>query len=129
MHDVTQILNQIESGDPLAAEKLLPLHLVENARRKSGPEASGGHRRVELSDVQEEIQGPYLDLIALSESLDKLHAKDPRAAELVKLRFFAGLTRHQSAEALGVSIATADNDWAYAKGWLKAELGKTSGFG
>jgi len=189
MHDVTQILNQIESGDPSASEKLLPLvydelrklaaarlaqekpgqtlqatalvhnayirlvdgdkdqhrnsrghffgaaaeamrrMLVENARRKSGPEASGGHRRVELPDVQEESQRPYLDLIALSESLDKLHTKDPRAAELVKLRFFAGLTRHQSAEAFGVSVATADNDWAYAKGWLKAELGKTSGFG
>ena len=45
-----------------------------------------------------------------------------RSSELVKLRFFAGLTRHQAAEALGVSVATADNDWAYAKGWLKAEL-------
>jgi DNA-directed RNA polymerase specialized sigma24 family protein len=56
-----------------------------------------------------------------------LHVKDPGAAELVKLRFFAGLTRHQAAEALGVSVATADNDWAYAKGWLKAELAGRSG--
>jgi DNA-directed RNA polymerase specialized sigma24 family protein len=56
-----------------------------------------------------------------------LHATDPRAAELVKLRFFAGLTRHQAAEALGVSVATADNDWAYAKGWLKAEIAGRSG--
>jgi DNA-directed RNA polymerase specialized sigma24 family protein len=63
-----------------------------------------------------------MDLLAISEALDKLHAKDPRAAELVKLRFFAGLTRHQAAEALGVSVATADNDWAYAKGWLKTEI-------
>ena len=46
---------------------------------------------------------------------------DARAAELVKLRFFAGLTRHEAAEVLGISVATADNDWAYAKGWLKAD--------
>jgi DNA-directed RNA polymerase specialized sigma24 family protein len=74
-------------------------------------------------------QGPDLDLIALSESLDKLQTKDPRAAELVKLRFFAGLTRQQAADALGISVATADNDWAYARGWLKAELAGTSGSG
>ena len=189
MSDVTHILSQIESGDPLAAEQLLPLvyeelrklaaarlaqekpgqtlqatalvhdayirlvdvnkaqhwnsrgHffgaaaeamrriLVENARRKSGPKAGGEHCRVELSNVAEEIPGPDLDLIALSESLDRLQAKDFRAAELVKLRFFAGLTRHQAADALGVSVATADNDWAYAKGWLKAELAGRSGSG
>jgi RNA polymerase sigma factor (TIGR02999 family) len=187
MPDVTRILAQIESGDPAAAEQLLPLvydelrklaaarlaqekpgqtlqatalvheayvrlvdvereqhfnsrgHffgaaaeamrriLVENARRKGGPEAGGGHCRIELSSVAVEIQGPDLDLIALSELLDKLRAKDARAAELVKLRFFAGLNRQEAADVLGVSIATADNDWAYAKGWLKAELGGTSG--
>jgi len=54
--------------------------LVENARRKAGPEAGGGHRRVELSNVAAEIQGPDLDLVALSEAVDKLQAKDPRAA-------------------------------------------------
>jgi RNA polymerase sigma factor (TIGR02999 family) len=101
--------------------------LVENARRKGGREAGGC--RVEMSNVAAEIQGPDLDLIALSESLDKLQIKDPRAAELVKLRFFAGLTRHQAADVLGVSVATADNDWAYAKGWLKAELAGTAGTG
>ena len=187
MSDVTRILSQIESGDPSAADQLLPLvyeelrklasaklaqekpgqtlqatalvhdayvrlvdvereqhfnsrgHffgaaaeamrriLVENARRKGGPEAGGRHRRIEMSSVAVEIQGPELDLIALSESLDKLQAKDARAAQLVKLRFFAGLTRQEAADVLGVSIATADNDWAYAKGWLKAELAGTSG--
>jgi RNA polymerase sigma factor (TIGR02999 family) len=110
-----------------AAAEAMRRILVENARRKSGPEAGGGHCRVELSNVAEEIRGPDLDLIALNEAIDKLQAKDARAAELVKLRFFAGLTRQQAAEALGVSVATADNDWAYAKGWLKAELAGTSG--
>jgi RNA polymerase sigma factor (TIGR02999 family) len=188
LNDVTQILQQIESGDSRAAERLLPLvydelrklathrltrekpgqtlqatalvheaylrlvdgekaqhwnsrgHffaaaaeamrriLVEIARRKRGPEAGGEYRRVELSDVAE-AQGPHLDLIALSDALEKLQAKDHRAAELVKLRFFAGLTRHEAAEILGVSVATADNDWAYAKGWLKAELAGKPGIG
>jgi RNA polymerase sigma factor (TIGR02999 family) len=112
-----------------AAAEAMRRILVENARRKSGPEAGGGHRRIELSDVVAEVQGTDIDLIALSELLDKLQTTDPRSAELVKLRFFAGLTRHQAAEVLGVSVATADNDWAYAKGWLKAELARTSGSG
>jgi RNA polymerase sigma factor (TIGR02999 family) len=105
-----------------AAAEAMRRILIEIARRKGGPEAGGRHVRVELSDVPAELHRSDLDLLAISEALDKLHVKDPRAAELVKLRFFAGLTRHQAAEALGVSVATADNDWAYAKGWLKAEI-------
>ncbi len=112
-----------------AAAEAMRRILVENARRKSGPKAGGVHCRMELSEVAVEIQKRDVDLIALSESLDKLQSQDPRAAELVKLRFFAGLTRRQAAEALGISVATADNDWAYAKGWLKAELAGTFGSG
>jgi RNA polymerase sigma factor (TIGR02999 family) len=110
-----------------AAAEAMRRILIELARRKGGPEAGGRHARVELPDVPAELHRPDLDLLALSEALDRLQAKDPRAAELVKLRFFAGLTRHQAAEALGVSVATADNDWAYAKGWLKAEIAGRSG--
>ena len=110
-----------------AAAEAMRRILVENARRKRGPGARARHGRVGLSNVAAEIQGPDPDLIALSEAVDKLHTRDPRAAELVKLRFFAGLTRQQAADALGVSLATADNDWAYAKGWLKVELAGTSG--
>lgn len=100
--------------------------LVESARRKRGPKAGGGRRRVKLPDVPAETTGTDVDLVALSESLDALHLIDPRSAELVKLRYFAGLTRAQAAEVLGISVATADNDWAYTKGWLKAELARTS---
>jgi RNA polymerase sigma factor (TIGR02999 family) len=110
-----------------AAAEAMRRILIEIARRKGGPAAGGRHVRVELSDVPAELHRSDLDLLALSEALEKLETKDPRAAELVKLRFFAGLTRHQAAEALGVSVATADNDWAYAKGWLKAEIAGRSG--
>ena len=110
-----------------AAAEAMRRILVENARRKKGPEAGGRHRRVELSHVAAEVQGTELDLLALSDALDRLQAADPRAADLVKLRFFAGLARQQAAEALGISVATADNDWAYAKGWLRVELSGSAG--
>ena len=110
-----------------AAAEAMRRILVERARRKVGPKAGGRHRRVELSCVDAEIRGPQLDLLALSDALDKLAAKYPRAAELVKLRFFAGLTRQQAAEALGVCIATADDDWAFAKSWLRVELAGSAG--
>jgi RNA polymerase sigma factor (TIGR02999 family) len=105
-----------------AAAEAMRRILVEQARRKTGPKAGGRHQRVELSDVDPEIPGPQLDIIAVSESLQKLDAKDPRSAELVKLRFFAGLTIQQAAETLGISVSTAKADWTYAKSWLRAEM-------
>lgn len=110
-----------------AAAEAMRRILIESARRKSGPRAGGKHRRVALSDVAPVAKGEDLDLVELSEALDRLQAADPRAAELVKLRFFAGLTRQQAADCLEISVATADNDWAYAKGWLKVELAGSSG--
>ena len=182
MSDVTRILSQIESGDPSAAEKLLPLvydelrklaaaklaqekpgqtlqatalvheaylrlvggsqeqswnsrgHffgaaaeamrriLIGQARRKASLKAGGERQRVDLSDAEPEIQGPQLDLLALDAALEQLAARDSRAAAVVKLRFFAGLTMPQAAEALGVSLATVENDWAYAKSWLRLQI-------
>jgi RNA polymerase sigma factor (TIGR02999 family) len=110
-----------------AAAEAMRRILVERARRKAGPEAGGGHQRVVLSSVDPEIQEPQLDLLALSDSLDKLATQDPRAAELVKLRFFVGLTRQQAAEALGICTRTADDDWAFAKGWLRVDLSGSAG--
>jgi RNA polymerase sigma factor (TIGR02999 family) len=110
-----------------AAAEAMRRILVENARRKNGPEAGGSLQRVEMSHVDPEIQTPGVDLIALHEALTRLEARDHRAAELVKLRFFAGLTREQAANVLGISVPTADTDWAYAKSWLLLELSDSGG--
>ena len=70
-------------------------------------------------------EGPRVDLLALDEALDALEDRDRRKADLVRLRYFAGLTKVQAAEALGISPSTADNEWAYAKSWLRlAMLGR-----
>ena len=105
-----------------AAAEAMRRILIENARSKLGPKRGGGRQRINLPDVKDKTAPPGLDLIALSEALDRLALKDSRAAEVVKLRFFAGLSRQEVAETLGTSLATIDNDWAYAKGWLKSEL-------
>jgi RNA polymerase sigma factor (TIGR02999 family) len=114
-----------------AAAEAMRRILVENARRKSSAKAGGSRRRVDLVEIEPAIDGPQVDLLGLDEALEQLAAKDQRKAELVKLRFFAGLTTEQAAKALGISSSTADNDWAYAKSWLRlAMLGdRTAGQG
>jgi RNA polymerase sigma factor (sigma-70 family) len=77
---------------------------------------------VALEVAELPIAGPRLDLLALDEALEALEAKDRRKAELVKLRYFAGLTIEQAARALGISTSTADNDWAYARSWLRMAM-------
>ena len=185
MHDVTRILNTIESGDSSAAEQLLPLvyeelrklaavrlsqekpgqtlqatalvhdayirlidvenapgwnsrgHffgaaaeamrriLVEQARRKGGPKAGGRLQRVELEKVDLEVCDSQIDFLDLNDALERFEVHDPRAAQVVKLKYFAGLDRSQVADSLGVSIATVDNDWVYAKSWLHMELNQS----
>lgn len=105
-----------------AAAEAMRRILVDQARRKMGPKAGGGSSRVTLSEAEIAQDGSNLDLLALHEALDKLQILDSRAAELVKLRFFAGLSRREAADAIAVSVATADKDWAYAKAWLQTEL-------
>ncbi len=182
MSDVTRILSQIESGDPSAADQLLPIvydelrklaaskmsqempgqtlqatalvheaylrmvgsdreqpwenlgHffaaaaeamrriLVEVARHKQSQKAGGDRERVELDQSELASNSPRVDILALNEALDKLEMQDARKAALVKLRYFSGLTNSQAAKALGISTSTADNDWAYAKNWLRVEV-------
>jgi RNA polymerase sigma factor (TIGR02999 family) len=182
MADVTQILSQIESGDPSAADQLLPLvydelrklaavrlakeepgqtlqatalvhdaylrlvdvkltqrwnsrgHffaaaaeamrriLVDSARRKKAARHGGQSERVELDENQIAEPSSGMDLIALDEVLNALTIHDARKAELVKLRYFAGLTSREAAEVLGISESTADADWAYARSWLRVHM-------
>jgi RNA polymerase sigma factor (TIGR02999 family) len=183
MTHVTRILSQIESGDPSAAEQLLPLvydelrklaaaklaqerpgqtlqatglvhdayirlvnveeaqhwdsrgHffaaaaeamrriLVDKARRKIRPKHGGGRKRVDLDSACALIEDRHEDLLALDEVLTRFATLDPLKADLVKLRFFAGMTVPEAAEALGISVATAERYWTYARVWLYCELG------
>jgi RNA polymerase sigma factor (TIGR02999 family) len=175
--EVTQVLAAVASGEPQAAEKLLPLvydelrrvaaaqmvqerpgqtlqatalvheaylrvvggdatswenrrHffaaaaeamrriLIERARRKRRLRHGGDHHRVELEADEIPIESPPVDLLALDEALDQLAAEDPQKAELVKLRFFAGLNEQEAADILGISRATAARHWSYARAWL-----------
>ncbi len=109
-----------------AAAEAMRRILIEQARRKRGPTAGGRHRRVEWSGVDLGAVGPNLDLLALNEALEKLEANDARAAKLVKLRFFAGLTNDEAAQAIGISPSTAKSEWAYAKSWLRAAMSEGS---
>jgi len=105
-----------------AAAEAMRRILIEQARHKLTQKAGG--RRVEIPEIELALApiGPQLDILALNEALEELQANDKRKAELVKLRFFAGLTNEQAAEALGISTSTADNDWAYAKTWLRVKM-------
>ena len=182
MSDVTQILRQIENGDPSAAGELLPLvyeelrklaaarlgseppgqtlqatalvheaylrlvnveksqlwdtrgHffsaaaeamrriLVDRARRKVRPKHGGGWNRVEFEPIAEVGISTDADLLILNDALEKLGAEDPDSAEIVKLRYFAGLTIPQIAELLRTTSRTVDRRWAYARSWLHQEL-------
>jgi RNA polymerase sigma factor (TIGR02999 family) len=186
MAEVTQILSQIESGDPSAAGELLPLvydelrrlaaakladenpghtlqgtalvheaylrlvdseqarhwnsrtHffraaaeamrriLVDNARRKRSLKRGGQFNRIDLDAVAANETLPDEDLLAVNEALEKLARHDSEKAELVKLRHFAGFSVQEAADALGISRATADRHWQYAKTWLYCELTRES---
>ena len=182
MSDVTQILSQIEQGDPSAAEQLLPLvyeelrklaaarlanekpgqtlqatalvhdayirlidvekaqhwnsrgHffaaaaeamrriLVETARRKGRDKHGGGHQRVELQDVASDDRDD--ELLALDELLPRLAVEDALAADVVKLKYFAGLSRVDIATILGCTVHEIRQKWAYARAWLRLALEK-----
>jgi len=190
MSEVTRILSQIESGDPSAAEKLLPLvydelrklaaaklahekpgqtlqatalvheaylrlvgpgdceqawdnrgHffaaaaesmrriLVESARKKKRLKRGGDRVRQEVVLSEWAAPAPREDLLALDEALTDLAAVDQPAAELVKLRYFAGLTLPEAARVLGLSQRSAERLWTYARAWLHEAIQHTSAFG
>lgn len=107
-----------------AAAEAMRRILVDRARERQSLKRGGDRKRLRLDQLHLAAEEMPAEFVALHEALDKLAAKDPRKAELVKLRFFAGLTNQQAAEMLGISTSTADNGWAYARAWLRAELEK-----
>ena len=107
-----------------AAAEAMRRILIDNARHKKSLKAGGDRQRLDLADVEPAVDAPGLDLLALDQALEKLERKDKRKADLIKLRFFAGLNNQEAARALGISPSTADNDWSYARAWLRLEMGE-----
>jgi len=107
-----------------AAGEAMRRILVENARRKKRLKRGGDQHRVDFDEIEIPAPMPDEELLALDEALDRLAEADARAAELVKICFFVGLTQEQAAKELGVSISTVERTWAYARAWLFRELQK-----
>ncbi|MDR3636421.1 MAG: sigma-70 family RNA polymerase sigma factor [Isosphaeraceae bacterium] len=105
-----------------AAAEAMRRILVERARHKRTQKAGGDRRRFDLDGLEPAAAEADVDLLALHEALERLEATNKRQADLVKLRFFVGLTIEEAAQALGISTSTADNDWAYARCWLRLEV-------
>ncbi|MHC4714153.1 MAG: ECF-type sigma factor, partial [Planctomycetota bacterium] len=101
-----------------AAAEAMRRILVDRARRKKSRKRGGGMKGVPLDDATLTIDAPSDDIIALDEALQKLAEEDKQKAELVKLRYFAGLTNEQAAKALDISATTAKRHWQYARVWL-----------
>ncbi len=108
-----------------AAAEAMRRILVESARRKQRLRHGGQLERVDLDAVDMPLPMPDDDLLALDEALDRLATVDTRAAEVVKLCFFVGLTQEQAAQELGISLATAERLWSFARAWLFKETQKT----
>lgn len=107
-----------------AAAEAMRRILVESARRRGRVKRGGGRERVDLDRVELTVDEPPDDLLALDEALNEFTQTHPQKAELVKLRYFAGLTRDEAAAALGISAATATRDWAYARAWLYERISR-----
>jgi RNA polymerase sigma factor (TIGR02999 family) len=107
-----------------AAAEAMRRILVDQARQKQSQRRGGGRKRRPLEQVEIAAAEPTQDMLALNEALERFEQIDPVKAELVKLRYFAGLSLLQAAEALGISRTTADRYWSYARAWLHAELKK-----
>ena len=105
-----------------AAAEAMRRILIENARRKQGPRRGGDRRRMDADLDRIAANDRDIDLLALDEALEHLAAESPVRAELVKLRFYAGLTVPEAADVLGISVATAERYWAYARVRLYAAL-------
>ena len=108
-----------------AASEAMRRILVDCARRKKAARRGGGMQRVEFGEIDGLVWEQSDDeLLAVHDVLERLEAEDPRKAELVKLRYFIGMTGEEVAEALGLSLATVNRDWAYARAWMYNEINR-----
>jgi RNA polymerase sigma factor (TIGR02999 family) len=105
-----------------AAAEAMRRILVDHARHKQARKCGGGRARVALEDADVADPATPEEIMALDDALARFAAEDPQAAEIVKLRVFAGLSTEQAAQALGVSRATAYRQWTYARAWLRSEI-------
>jgi RNA polymerase sigma factor (TIGR02999 family) len=105
-----------------AAAEAMRRILIDKARRKRALRHGGDQQRVDLEGIEVAASGDDDQLLAVNEALDKLAAQNKVEAELVKLRYFVGMTNDEAAEVLGISARTADNYWAHARAWLYREI-------
>jgi RNA polymerase sigma factor (TIGR02999 family) len=105
-----------------AAAEAMRRILVDNARRKRRPKHGGNQKQIPLDTIALPVEGRFHDLLALDEALTRLAGQEPLKAELVKLRYFAGLSFEEAAACLGISPTTAKRYWAVARAWLYAAL-------
>jgi RNA polymerase sigma factor (TIGR02999 family) len=105
-----------------AAAEAMRRILIDRARRKATTKQGGGLRRIDLDLVSAAEEGREAELLALDDALAELERHDPQAARLVKLRYFAGLSHQEAAQALGVSRRAADRLWSLARAWLYQRL-------
>jgi RNA polymerase sigma factor (TIGR02999 family) len=107
-----------------AAADAMRCVLVDSARRRRSEKRGGDHKRIEWDDRIEPPARPTDDLLAIDDALTKLAVEDPESAQLVKLRFYVGLSVEDAAEAMGLTRATGYRTWNFAKAWLKTQLGE-----
>jgi RNA polymerase sigma factor (TIGR02999 family) len=105
-----------------AAARAMRDILVERARKKAGPRRGGGRRRVELKEDAAIAEPPAEELLALHEALSELEKEDPVKAQIVNLRYFAGMSAEEAAQVLGVSERTLHRQWRFIKAWLRRRL-------
>jgi RNA polymerase sigma factor (TIGR02999 family) len=105
-----------------AAAEAMRRILIERARRRQAIRHGGGQQRVDLEHVELPFPGSDDQLLAVNEALEQLAVAHPQEAEVVKLRYFVGLTHEEVADALGISVRTAKNYWAHARAWLFQEI-------
>jgi RNA polymerase sigma factor (TIGR02999 family) len=105
----------------VAAEAMRRI-LITNARRKNAVKRGGDHQRADIDPAELAASIPSEQLLALNDSLDELTRRHPEKAQLVKLRYFGGLTVAEAADTLGISSTTAERHWAYARAWLQCQI-------